>query len=35
VAFALLAHLHLIGAPGNVPTATGAKGPRILGRYTP
>jgi anhydro-N-acetylmuramic acid kinase len=35
VAFALLAHLHVIGAPGNVPTATGAKGPRVLGRYTP
>ena len=35
VAFALLAHLHLCGLPGNVPTATGAKGPRILGMLTP
>jgi anhydro-N-acetylmuramic acid kinase len=35
VAFALLAHLHMIGAPGNVPTATGAKGYRILGSLTP
>ncbi|NUO37320.1 MAG: anhydro-N-acetylmuramic acid kinase [Gemmatimonadaceae bacterium] len=35
VAFALLAHLHLEGIPGNVPTATGAKGPRILGMLTP
>ena len=26
VAFALLAHLHLEGLPGNVPTATGARG---------
>ncbi len=35
VAFALLAHLHLEGMPGNVPTATGAKGPRVLGMLTP
>jgi anhydro-N-acetylmuramic acid kinase len=35
VAFALLAHLHLEGIPGNVPTATGAKGPRVLGMLTP
>ena len=35
VAFALLAHLHLEGLPGNVPTATGARGPRILGMLTP
>lgn len=35
VAFALLAHLHLEGVPGNVPTATGARGPRILGKLTP
>ena len=35
VAFALLAHLHLEGIPGNVPTATGAKGPRLLGKLTP
>jgi anhydro-N-acetylmuramic acid kinase len=35
VAFALLAHLHLAGIPGNVPTATGARGPRVLGMLTP
>ena len=35
VAFALLAHLHLEGIPGNVPTATGARGPRLLGTLTP
>jgi anhydro-N-acetylmuramic acid kinase len=35
VAFALLAYLHMNGLPGNVPRATGAKGPRILGKLTP
>ena len=35
VAFALLAHLHLEGIAGNVPTATGARGPRMLGMLTP
>jgi anhydro-N-acetylmuramic acid kinase len=35
VAFALLAHLHLEGIPGNVPTATGARGRRLLGSLTP
>ncbi|HEX2721497.1 MAG TPA: anhydro-N-acetylmuramic acid kinase [Gemmatimonadaceae bacterium] len=35
VAFALLGYLHLVGRPGNVPTATGAAGPRILGKRTP
>jgi anhydro-N-acetylmuramic acid kinase len=35
VAFALLAYLHLTGRPGNVPTATGARGARILGKRTP
>ncbi|MEO7713712.1 MAG: anhydro-N-acetylmuramic acid kinase [Gemmatimonadaceae bacterium] len=35
VAFALLAHLHLEGLPGNVPTATGARGRRVLGMLTP
>lgn len=34
VAFALLAHLRLEGIPGNVPTATGAHGPRVLGALT-
>ena len=35
VAFALLGYLHLMGSPGNVPSATGARGPRVLGKYTP
>ena len=35
VAFALLGHLHLLGLPGNVPGATGARGHRVLGSYTP
>jgi len=35
VAFALLGYLHLRGRPGNIPTATGARGARILGSLTP
>ena len=35
VAFALLGFLHLHGLPGNVPAATGARGPRVLGSMTP
>ena len=35
VAFALMGYLHLKGRPGNVPSATGARGPRILGSLTP
>ena len=35
VAFALLGYLHLRGRAGNVPAATGARGPRILGKLTP
>ena len=35
VAFALLAYLHVNGEAGNVPRATGANGPRILGKLTP
>ena len=35
VAFALLALLHLESRPGNVPTATGARGSRVLGALTP
>ncbi|HXV86215.1 MAG TPA: anhydro-N-acetylmuramic acid kinase [Gemmatimonadales bacterium] len=35
VAFALLGWRALRGEPGNVPSATGAKGPRVLGRVTP
>lgn len=34
-AFAVLAHLFLTGAPGNVPSVTGAAGPRVLGKLTP
>jgi len=32
VIFALLAKLAIDGTPGNVPAATGARGPRILGK---
>jgi len=35
VAFALLGYLHLVGQPGNLPSVTGARGPRILGQRTP
>ena len=35
VAFAFLGYLHLTGRAGNVPTATGARGHRILGKRTP
>ncbi|AHG90376.1 Anhydro-N-acetylmuramic acid kinase [Gemmatirosa kalamazoonensis] len=35
VAFALLGWLHVHGRAGNVPTATGARGPRVLGKLTP
>ena len=35
VAFALLGYLHLMGEAGNIPAATGAAGPRILGKLTP
>lgn len=35
VAFAALAWAHLKKRPANVPEATGAQGPRILGNYTP
>ncbi len=34
-AFALLAWLTVHGQPGNVPGATGAAGPRVLGAITP
>jgi anhydro-N-acetylmuramic acid kinase len=34
-AFALLAWAHLRGIPGNVPSVTGADGPRVLGSLTP
>ncbi|MDH5233657.1 MAG: anhydro-N-acetylmuramic acid kinase [Gemmatimonadota bacterium] len=35
VAFAFLGWLHLRGRAGNVPSATGARGPRVLGAYHP
>ena len=35
VAFAVLAAETLAGRPGNVPTATGASGPRVLGAIVP
>ncbi|MFL5594160.1 MAG: anhydro-N-acetylmuramic acid kinase [Gemmatimonadaceae bacterium] len=35
VAFALLGYLHVTNRAGNVPTATGARGPRLLGKRTP
>lgn len=35
VAFALIGWATLHGLPGNVPTCTGARGPRVLGRVTP
>jgi anhydro-N-acetylmuramic acid kinase len=35
VAFALLGYLHVTKRPGNVHTATGARGPRVLGKLTP
>ncbi len=35
LAFALLAHLTLSGVPGNVPGATGARRPVVLGHVTP
>jgi anhydro-N-acetylmuramic acid kinase len=35
LAFATLAWAHLSGMTGNVPEATGASGPRVLGSYTP
>jgi anhydro-N-acetylmuramic acid kinase len=35
VAFALLGYLSVHGQPGNLPSATGARGPRVLGVITP
>ena len=35
VAFALLGYLTVHGQPGNLPTATGARGARVLGTVTP
>jgi anhydro-N-acetylmuramic acid kinase len=34
-AFAILAHLHRSGRPANLPSVTGAAGPRLLGKLTP
>ncbi len=35
LAFAALAWAHVHGVPGNIPEATGAQGPRVLGSLTP
>ena len=35
IAFAALAWAHVKRVPGNVPEATGARGPRVLGSFTP
>jgi anhydro-N-acetylmuramic acid kinase len=35
VAFAALAWAHVRGLPGNEPAATGARGRRVLGSFTP
>ena len=35
LAFAFLGHLTVSGRPGNLPAATGARGPRVLGHITP
>lgn len=35
VAFAWLAYRHMAGLPGNLPSATGCRGPRILGAFYP
>ena len=35
VAFAILAHETMAGRPGNVPSATGARRPAILGKIVP
>lgn len=35
LAFAALAWAHMLSEPGNVPEATGAAGPRVLGSFTP
>ncbi|MEW1959090.1 anhydro-N-acetylmuramic acid kinase [Kineococcus sp. NPDC059986] len=35
IAFALLGYAFATGRPGNVPSCTGARGPRVLGRLTP
>jgi len=34
VAFAFLGHQTILGRPGNLPAATGARGPRVLGNVT-
>ncbi|MEO5509254.1 MAG: anhydro-N-acetylmuramic acid kinase [Longimicrobiales bacterium] len=35
IVFAALAWAHIHRVPGNLPTATGASGPRVLGSFTP
>ena len=34
IAFAVLANETLFGRPGNVPSVTGAAGPRVLGKIS-
>jgi anhydro-N-acetylmuramic acid kinase len=34
VAFAFLGHQTILGRPGNLPAATGARGSRVLGNVT-
>ncbi len=35
IAFAILARESALGRPSNLPSATGAQGPRVLGQFTP
>ncbi len=35
LAFAWLARAHVLGVPGNLPSVTGARGPRVLGAWYP
>ena len=35
IAFAILARESALGRPGNLPSATGAQGPRVLGSFSP
>ena len=35
LAFAVLAWAHVVGRPANLPSVTGAAGPRVLGSFTP
>jgi anhydro-N-acetylmuramic acid kinase len=35
IAFAVLAHAHMHHRPANIPSATGARHPAILGKHSP